>query len=121
MGRSRIPQEHRPARRAPCPSNTRRQVLALCMLRDASITLGSFWIALWLRFDGRIPAYYVRMMATFCPATVGILLLVGLVAGLYESLPTYTSLLELTRLGIVVVTVTFGVLLSNEAHNLVVG
>ena len=96
-------------------------MLAIWMLRDALITLGSFWIALWLRFDGHIPAYYVRMMVAFSPAPVGLLVLVGLLAGLYESLPTYTSLLELTRLAAVVVTVTFGLLLANEAHNLVVG
>jgi FlaA1/EpsC-like NDP-sugar epimerase len=98
-----------------------RSRLMLLMLRDALVIVTSCWLALAFRFDGAIPAHYLRMMAFASPLVVAILLGVGLARGLYGGLPMYASLQDLMRLSGVVGITTLIVLVIGEAWNITVG
>lgn len=73
--------------------------IALPMLRDAVLTVASFWLALLLRFDASVPSPFVRRLLLLSPVIVTLLLCAGLIRGMYRTIPKYTSVAELLRVG----------------------
>ena len=99
---------------------------ALLVALDAVITLGSYWLALWLRFDGAIPhgptgPNYLHSMVVSSPAIVGLVLLAGVSLGVHDSVARYASLRELVRLVLTVTVATVVILAGDAAYDLSTG
>jgi len=62
------------------------------------LSLASVWIALVLRFDGRVPTRFVHGLVVMSPAVVLLLVSAGLLRGVYRGLPEYASVGELLLL-----------------------
>ena len=78
-----------------------QKVSALMALYDIVAVAGSYFLALWLRFDAtfsEIPAQYLKPYAAFIPWYVLFCLIVFLVFRLYNTMWRYASFSELTRI-----------------------
>lgn len=76
--------------------NPRRVVLLV--VRDAVLNVGSVWLALFLRFDGRPPPRFVDGLVGMTPIVVLLPIAAGFLRGVYRGLPEYASVGELLRL-----------------------
>ena len=79
-------------------------MVALCLMAyDLIVAAGSYYLALWLRFDCRvseIPAYYFQSWLKFAPIYAVVCVVVFWLLHLYQSLWKFASFIELKRVAL---------------------